>query len=269
MSSPRRSLPKLTILDSLDEEMRILADFIRQEAAGDRPLAILEAGCGNSWELDLDGVAYELTGVDVDEAGLNLRRSKHGDLDHAIVGDLRTVSLDEGRFDVIYNSFVLEHVEGSERVLDNFYRWLKPGGILILRIPDRDSVYGFLTRITPFWFHVFYKRYIEGHKEAGRPGHGPFPTVHEPIVSRVGIRDWCARHGLTIRAEYGSSDFLNAVGRFALPMRLLLKAVHLASLGRLAPDYSNLTYVIAKPVAVPSPAPEGDSPCAASCSLEV
>ena len=53
-------------------------------------------------------------------------------------------------YDVIYYSYVLEHVEGAERVLKNFVRWMKRGGIIILRFPKRDSARGILTLVTPF-----------------------------------------------------------------------------------------------------------------------
>src|SRR5690606_33965359 len=132
--------------------------------------SILEAGCGNSWQLKLPGVKYVLTGVDLNEDALRIRKCERKDLDGVIHGDLRTVALDADQYDVIYNSFVLEHVQQAEHVLSNFCRWLKPGGILILRIPDPKSVYGFLSRLTPFWFHVFYKRFIAGIKTAGKPG---------------------------------------------------------------------------------------------------
>ncbi len=73
-----------------------------------KPIRILEAGCGSKWLLDLTVVEYTLTGVDVYERDLEIRKNKTKDLDEAIVGDLRTVALDADAFDVIYNSFVLE-----------------------------------------------------------------------------------------------------------------------------------------------------------------
>ena len=263
MKTSLRKLPKPAVLNSLAEETEILVEHIRQKASPHRTLNILEAGCGNSWDLDLTGVPYVLTGVDVDADGLSLRMTERRDLDEAVAGDLRTVTLEENKYDVIYNSFVLEHIEDARRVLDNFLRWVKPGGLIMLRLPDRYSVYGFLTRITPFWVHVLYKRCSVGDKNAGRPGFGPFPTVHDEIVSRAGIRDWCAAQGLTIKAEYGSNDFLNAIGIFALPARALLRVMDLLSLGRLTADHTNLTYVIEKPELAEAGGLEVPKPCEA------
>lgn len=42
--------------------------------------------------------------------------------------------------------------------MKNFVTWVKPNGIIIIKIPDPYSVRGFVTRNTPFWFHVLYYR---------------------------------------------------------------------------------------------------------------
>jgi hypothetical protein len=36
-------------------------------------------------------------------------------------------------------------------VLGRLIPAIRPGGLLLLRIPDRDSVYGFATRHSPYW----------------------------------------------------------------------------------------------------------------------
>ena len=191
MNKGASDIRPLVVYDSPQEESQRLSRYIKAIARTRGELCILDAGCGNSWQMDLGGVRYALTGVDLNQDALNIRKHE-GDLQEAVLGDLRTVYLEENRFDVIYNSFVLEHIENAELVLNNFHRWLRPGGILILRIPDPESVYGFLSKATPFWLHVFYKRYIGGHKMAGKPGYDPFPTVYNPIVSprgfTVGVR---------------------------------------------------------------------------------
>ncbi|MBN2474457.1 MAG: class I SAM-dependent methyltransferase [Pirellulales bacterium] len=252
MSESRHTQTRLQHIENWDTEFEIVAGHVRRTASEEQTLNILEAGCGCAWDLDLQDVPYKLTGVDVDEDALRIRTEQRKDLDVAVVGDLRTVELAESHYDVIYNSYVLEHIPDAERVLDNFWRWLKPGGLLVLRVPDRNSVYGFLTRITPLWVHILYKRFVVGFREAGQPGVGPFPTVYDRVVSRGGIRRWCRRRGLAVRAEYGSNYYVNEVGVFSFPIRALVRLLHVCSFGRLAYDHSNLTYVLQKPPAAAS-----------------
>lgn len=128
---------------------QIVADRIRRYAHGKGQIEILEAGCGRRWPYRLHDVRYVLTGVDVNEDALRIWQEEKKDLDHVILGDLRTVRLEEHHFDIVYSAFVLEHIAEAELVFANFLRWLKPGGLMILKFPDRDSVYGFVTRITP------------------------------------------------------------------------------------------------------------------------
>lgn len=229
------------------EEQELLENTIREKAGAGLPLRILEAGCGRKWPLNLEGVDFSLTGVDFDKTALDVRKEKIGDLDEAVHGDLRNVSLTNESFDVIYNSFVLEHIQDAKRVLQNFTNWLKPGGILLLRIPDRYSVYGFVTRVTPLWFHVAYKKYLKGNKNAGKPGFDPYPTFHEPIVSREGIHDYCRENGLQILAEYGEGSYLAGSGLVWRLVRMFVITLSTLSLGALQWRHNNLTYVIRKP----------------------
>lgn len=155
------------------------------------PLRILEAGCGRHWGLKLT-VPYTLTGIDLDRDALAVRT----DLDRAILGDLTTAEFPPGSFDVVYCAFVLEHVKGAEHVLERFLRWLAPGGMLVIKVPDRDSAYGYLARVTPLWIHVLTYRWLLGYREAGTPGHGPYPTEYDAVVSERGLIRFCAAHGL-------------------------------------------------------------------------
>ncbi len=195
-----------------------------------QPLRILEAGCGRHWPLKLS-VPYTLTGLDLDRDALEART----DLDRAIVGDLRTVELAPHSFDVIYNAFVLEHVSGAQRVLERFLEWLAPGGMLVLKIPDRDSAYGFLTRLTPCWTHVMFHRYALRQPLAGTPGHGPYPTYYDAIVSERGMREFCRRKGLTSPEVYRLCSYANDRA-----VRLSAFLVSVLSLGRLAWRHNNL-----------------------------
>jgi SAM-dependent methyltransferase len=158
---------------------------------------------------------------DLDEEGAQ-REAGSGRGDR---GDLRTADLGGRKFDVVYSSYVLEHVPNAALALENLYRWLKPGGLLILRFPDRNTAFGFTGRFTPFWLHVAYHKYILRRWNAGKPGFGPYPTYYDWIVSREGLRDFCASHRLRVREEYGLSDFHleRTVGtRLALAVSILV-----------------------------------------------
>jgi SAM-dependent methyltransferase len=237
---------KLEMLTSDLQEMELLEGCVKGLFDGQSKLRILEAGCGPSWPLRLGDIKYRLTGVDLDAAALERRKNIAKDLDEAFVADLRHVDFDGRTFDVIYNAFVLEHVEGAALVLENFSRWLKPGGLLILLLPDRDTVFGFVTRVTPHWVHVLYHRYLLGKKNAGRPGYGPYPTHYDPIVSRRGIHEFCRIHRFRVKEERGLCTYRIQTGARARLVRVVAIAVSILSFRKLPWTHNNLTYVLTK-----------------------
>lgn len=234
-------------LDRREVVTNIIAEYITQKASVCPDMDILEAGCGRKWRFNLKDVQYTLTGVDVDKNALDIRMNEKCDLDIAILADLRTVSLEESSYDVIYSQYVLEHINGAENVLANFVRWLKPGGIMILVFPNRDSAYAFLTRVTPFWVHVLYKKYVQGIKNAGKPGYDPYPVFFDRVVSRNGIYEFCEKYGVVMKAEYkmDGRPVKNQIVWFL--MRVLMWGLCLISFNRLSFNYRNLLYVIEKP----------------------
>lgn len=240
-------LTELPQLPSYAAEIELAERYLKEKAQVVAPLEILEAGCGHCWELDLGDAEFRLTGVDLDRAALDLRTNTYHDLDDAILGDLSTVHLEPAAFDAIYSSYVLEHVIDADRVLDNFTRWLRPSGLLVIRFPDPHSVRGFLTRLSPHWVHVLYYKYVIRFPGAGSPGHPPYPTIYHPTVSRAGIAHFCRTHGFTIREQWGDGQHLLMGGGVVRTMtRALLSTVSALSFGRLTAQHSNLIYVLEK-----------------------
>ena len=215
----------------------VVLDRLNEFAQSRGPLEILEAGCGRRWPYKLDGIDFRLTGVDVDEDALRIRKDTIGDLDTIMVGDLRDRLFEKDQFDVIYSSYVLEHVEGVDAVIENFSEWLKPGGLLIIKVPDYESVYGFFTRITPHWFHIFYKRYLRGLKNAGKPGFGPYPTIHEKVIARAPFKQATQKLDMEMVEELG-------YGTLPTAQQLFTRIVSMLTLGKLAGDHYNLLYVV-------------------------
>jgi len=234
---------KLEVID-FQAEVALMNRYID---AMNRPLEILDAGCGRKWPLRLS-VPYRLTGIDADAEAMALRRKTRSDLTTAIVGDLGTAQLPTSSFDVIYCAYVLEHVQGADRVLVNFLDWLKPGGLMIIRVPDRDAVYGWITRRSPFWLHVLYKRWIGGVKNAGKPGFDPYPVFYDQAISRPGMAGFCRKHRLELCEVRGVSSYLGK-SRLAPIAGICCSWL---SLGRLPWRYNNLLYIVRKPA---DPAP--------------
>ena len=138
---------------------------------------------------------------------------------------------------------MLEHVAGAEKALENFYRWLKPGGLLIVRMPDPSTSYSFLAKHSPFWIHVLAKRAM-GSKTAGKPGYDPFPTFFDSVVSRTGMHRFCKKHELDIKLEY--SYGFEKFGAMYPIGDLVLKSLSLLSLGNLDANRCDLLYLIEK-----------------------
>ncbi len=227
-------------------EVELIESIIARQRTQDGVVRVLEAGCGRQWPLRLEGVDYHLTGVDMDAEALAIRKDQLNDLDEIIVGDLRAVDIQYSQFDVIYNAYVLEHIRGAEGVLQSFVHWLRPNGVIILRIPDPESVHGFITKFSPHWVHIFYYRYILGNKRAGSAGYPPYPTVYDPIVSRVGLRLFCERNCLTMELELGDGYWRPGRGMMKNVIDIGKKLISFLSFGRLSHRHTDLLYVLRK-----------------------
>jgi 2-polyprenyl-3-methyl-5-hydroxy-6-metoxy-1,4-benzoquinol methylase len=111
---------------------------------------ILDAGCGDgtfAFYVASKHPASQVLGVDIGEQGL------HGvettlEVAERIQNNLQLPNLRFQRldlrgldsreaFDLAYSFDVLEHIAENETVLQNIYRALIPGGLLLLRIPTR------------------------------------------------------------------------------------------------------------------------------------
>jgi hypothetical protein len=74
----------------------------------------------------------------------------------------------------------------------------------------------------------------------------PYRVYYDPLVSRKGMRQFCARNGLAVTAEYGDGFSRLGKGLMGRAISLLLKAVSLISLGTLSARHLNLIYILSK-----------------------
>lgn len=236
----------LPALANWGEEEEMIARYIRQTVTNGS-IRILEAGCGQKWDQAelLQGIDYSLTGVDLDKAALERRQNILKDLDEAIHGDLSEVSFDNETFEVIFSSFVLEHLSNANEVMENFVKWLKPNGIIVLRIPDPQGVYGFASKVLPFQLHLLYSKYIVGKENPGKNGNAPYPVFYDEVVSRKGIFQFCQSHSLSIKEELCDAYFHKLTKRPYPVISKVSKLVSGVSLGYLK-SHRNLLYILQK-----------------------
>jgi len=236
----------MKIIQNYDDELALIESHLAARARPGETLQVLEAGCGRKWYFKMRGVDFELTGIDLDAEALRARLEISKDLKRGIVGDLRTAQLPDAGYDIIYNAFVLEHVEGAEKVLHNFLRWLRPGGLLVIRVPDKDGVQGFLARMTPHFLHVWYYRWAWKMKDAGKPGFAPYPTIYDEVISRRGLLEFCRRNGLQVVEEIGVGSYRRGHGVLARITPLVARALSLLSFGKVHDRYVDRTLIARK-----------------------
>ncbi len=123
---------------------------------------LLEVGCGGGSILKvLHDLGWEVEGVDFDPGAVANARSK-GLTVH--LGRLEALRFDEGRFDAIVMSHVIEHVHDPRGLLRECRRILGPEGTLVILTPNAESLAHRLFQASAFHLdpprhlHVFNPR---------------------------------------------------------------------------------------------------------------
>jgi SAM-dependent methyltransferase len=160
-----------------------------------RNTRVYEAGGGSASFIELKFLeGARITVVDIDEVQLENNRYA----DHKILGDIQTHAFPPNSFELVVCYNVIEHLTAPDRAIRLFFQALSPGGLLVIGAPNPNSLSGWVTKLTPHWFHVWYYRFILGHKLAGQPGNVPFRTVYHPIVAPAALIGFCHRLGFQV-----------------------------------------------------------------------
>jgi 2-polyprenyl-3-methyl-5-hydroxy-6-metoxy-1,4-benzoquinol methylase len=103
--------------------------------------ALLDVGCASGYYATRYAQrGGSATGIDVAESSLSLARervARAGVADRCefAVGDVRDLPVDDGSFDVVLATEVLEHVREQRQALAELARALRPGGTLVVSSP--------------------------------------------------------------------------------------------------------------------------------------
>lgn len=100
-------------------------------------LSLLDFGCGTGDFLNFcAGKGHEIAGFELEEHARKTAREIHG---LEVYGPDQVAEIKESHFDVITLWHVLEHVHALNEQVEQFKKWLKPGGMLVLALPNIES----------------------------------------------------------------------------------------------------------------------------------
>ena len=132
---------------------------------GNRPGSLLEVGCGSGTFLAAAHASgWTVFGIDVSRWAAARIEEQYGI--RVEVGDIETAAIPSRPVDVVHLSHVLEHVDEPRRALDRLCSILRPGGRLVVEVPNElfctyDRLRWLLLRrigssVTPYNPHLFF-----------------------------------------------------------------------------------------------------------------
>lgn len=156
-----------------------LFDRRRLQFIGSRfkaPARVIDAGCGRGRFVAAAAAAgYDSAGVEPTERGNFGARNMYGI--ELIQADIETAPVTPGSCDVVSLWHVLEHVPDPGQIVDVLKDWLRPGGGLLVGVPNFGSVQARVARTR--WYHLDLPR-------------------HRTHFTEAGLHALLARHGLVV-----------------------------------------------------------------------
>jgi 2-polyprenyl-3-methyl-5-hydroxy-6-metoxy-1,4-benzoquinol methylase len=151
---------------------------------------VLDVGCGRGLILGtLKEWGYETHGVELSEESAWHARHRMGAAMH--VGDFISAALEPASFDAIIFWHSLEHFRRPVDALLHARELLKPGGLLVVAVPNSDSLQARVFRAA--WFHLDVPRHYV---------HFGLRSL-EALLLRAGFTTETARHFCGEQNPYG------------------------------------------------------------------
>ena len=140
-------------------------------------LTIADAGCGAKAPMlvTLIGKAKLLIGID----RIDFHPSLHNIGLKLLNNDLGKIEIENSSVDIIVSKSVMEHIEDVDKVYNEFNRILKPGGSVLLLVPNFWDYVSILSYAIPNRLH----KYIVS-KMSGRASEDTFPTYYKSNTNR-------------------------------------------------------------------------------------
>jgi len=161
--------------DFVENDLKSPSQQLTKLQIADHRSLVLDLGCGHGWYpfrlIDKWGFQGHITCVDISQHNISIfqdeiRKRGYGDRLSANVANVENLPFQDNHFDLAYSSEVLEHVRTPQKLFEEAYRVLKPGGEFIITSPS-GPMHRFWNVL--FWFPKQMGRVVRGRKsEVGR-----------------------------------------------------------------------------------------------------
>jgi predicted TPR repeat methyltransferase len=150
-----------------------------------RGLRVLDLGCGggHNGAMLKNAGAREVVGVELDAGAAEQARTRLDRVCECDLADLDLTELGDEPFDAILASDVLEHLLDAEGVLARAVSHLRPGGAVVLSLPNVSNVYVFAQLLRKTW---------------PRKGSGIFDRTHVRWFAKRDMIELLEGAGLTV-----------------------------------------------------------------------
>jgi 2-polyprenyl-3-methyl-5-hydroxy-6-metoxy-1,4-benzoquinol methylase len=178
---PRIGLPKFISWAFSPLKSKIIIPFGLKELALLPKGRLMDVGCGNGGTLSLAAeLGWNATGLEIDLAAVKAARTRGLNV---IQGTYEELDNHKNKFDCVMCSHVLEHVHDPLNFLIKLSACLRPGGVLLLSLPNSKS-------------HV--------RQQFGRDWRGLEAPRHIAIPAQEKIKTLLFHYGLIVSSEQES-----------------------------------------------------------------
>jgi SAM-dependent methyltransferase/predicted nucleic acid-binding Zn-ribbon protein len=134
-----RVIPELVDSDLLNEHLARYRFANRVAAGMQKPVHILDAGCGSGYGTAELSAAASVTAADISaEAVVHAREHYRRPGAHFLQAACEAMPFAPGAFDLVLAFEVIEHLDSWRELLIEANRVLKPSGVLLVSTPNRD-----------------------------------------------------------------------------------------------------------------------------------
>jgi len=158
----------------------------------DQNARLLEVGCGTrsvvGSRLRDQDYQFHLHGLDLDPYAADNEY-----VDEVVIADATQMPFKNGSYDIVVSHYMLEHLEDCRQTLEEMSRVVSKNGLMVLVFPNPTAPDSLITRLTPFKFHIFFRKVISRLPDAEKKS---FPTFFS-FGSVGNVAKWLRENGFS------------------------------------------------------------------------